>query len=402
MTTMSTTDSYFRNHQNLPMEIIHHVYWMKQKYDLGQDMYLCGHPGALRRNMVSLFADMYGLEIEYLCITRDTTESDLKQRREIYNNSVVFHDQAPVKAAIHGRLLVLDGIEHAERNVLPALNNLLENREMNLDDGRFLMRASSIPAPTTGPDNKSRDGGQDMILPVHPNFRVIALGCSVPPYNGRTMDPPLRSRFQSRFVDELSSDSVIQLLASEISHLQSQLGKDRSNSVISSVFNLYENLRQIRAAQIAEQGNASTSLKAMPLFSLDSVSHCLKVHASLPQLHLSDTIARCVPAFSFLNFSLPSQLQTAVALPLAAISKSEIMSSTKSDQNSLYVSSGADSSHVLIGSVNGSPTVVNSAQFASLLPAQMKVLAAMLLDYQHGRHLYLLGAKVSILFQILL
>ena len=36
-------------------------------------------------------------------------------------------------------MLVLDGIEKAERNVLPILNNLLENREMQLEDGRFIM-----------------------------------------------------------------------------------------------------------------------------------------------------------------------------------------------------------------------------------------------------------------------
>lgn len=39
-------------------------------------------------------------------------------------------------------MLVIDGVEKAERNVLPILNNLLENREMQLDDGRFLMAAS--------------------------------------------------------------------------------------------------------------------------------------------------------------------------------------------------------------------------------------------------------------------
>ncbi len=44
-----------------------------------------------------------------------------------------------MKAATEGRVLVLEGIEKAERNVLPVLNNLLENREMQLDDGRFLM-----------------------------------------------------------------------------------------------------------------------------------------------------------------------------------------------------------------------------------------------------------------------
>lgn len=47
-----------------------------------------------------------------------------------------------MRAAIHGRVLVLEGIEKAERNVLPLLNNLLENREMQLDDGRFLVSPS--------------------------------------------------------------------------------------------------------------------------------------------------------------------------------------------------------------------------------------------------------------------
>ena len=49
--------------------------------------------------------------------------------------------QAAVRAAVKGRVLVLEGIEKVERNVLPILNNLLENREMQLEDGRFIMAA---------------------------------------------------------------------------------------------------------------------------------------------------------------------------------------------------------------------------------------------------------------------
>ena len=44
-----------------------------------------------------------------------------------------------MKAAINGRVLIIDGVEKAERNVLPLLNNLLENNEMQLDDGRHLV-----------------------------------------------------------------------------------------------------------------------------------------------------------------------------------------------------------------------------------------------------------------------
>jgi hypothetical protein len=47
-----------------------------------------------------------------------------------------------VRAAVEGRVLVLEGVEKAERNVLPVLNNLLENREMHLEDGRFLIPAT--------------------------------------------------------------------------------------------------------------------------------------------------------------------------------------------------------------------------------------------------------------------
>lgn len=62
------------------------------------------------------------------------TSSGWSQRR-------VSLSQCAVRAATQGRVLVLEGLEKAERNVLPVLNNLLENREMQLEDGRFLMSA---------------------------------------------------------------------------------------------------------------------------------------------------------------------------------------------------------------------------------------------------------------------
>ena len=55
------------------------------------------------------------------------------------DGTVLYVDAPPVRAALAGRLLLLDGVEKAERNVLPTLNNLLENREMGLPDGRFLV-----------------------------------------------------------------------------------------------------------------------------------------------------------------------------------------------------------------------------------------------------------------------
>lgn len=123
-----------------------HLKWMLQKFALGQDMFLLSGPGPAARRLALHFCEVVGLEAELVRITRDTTESDLKVRRELSAGSALWSDQAPVRAALCGRILILDGIEKAERNVLPTLNNLLENREMALDDGRFLVSSTRYDA----------------------------------------------------------------------------------------------------------------------------------------------------------------------------------------------------------------------------------------------------------------
>lgn len=49
------------------------------------------------------FGELVGKEVDIVTISRDTTEADLKQRREILNGSVVYVDQAPVRAAVRGQ-----------------------------------------------------------------------------------------------------------------------------------------------------------------------------------------------------------------------------------------------------------------------------------------------------------
>ena len=58
-----------------------------------------------------------------MSITQDTTEADLKQRRELVhrggenqNLDMAFIDQPPVSAAVHGRYLILDGLEKSVEN----------------------------------------------------------------------------------------------------------------------------------------------------------------------------------------------------------------------------------------------------------------------------------------------
>ncbi len=147
-----------------------------------------------------------------------------------------------VEAAVHGRVLIIDGLERAERNVLPILNNLLENREMQLDDGRFLVAPQRFAALKR--ESQAATLKQLNLVAVHPNFRVvrrlcplpplmcffrsdrehllltrrppqICIGLPVPPFAGNPLDPPLRSRLQARRVDHISTAALIRTIALE-------------------------------------------------------------------------------------------------------------------------------------------------------------------------------------------
>lgn len=220
--------------------------WIHQKQALGNDILLLG-TSSLRRWLALHYCALTNKEVEYVALTQDTTESDLKQRREIVaGGSSSFTDSAVIAAALYGRVLILEGIEKAERNVLPILNNLLENREMALEDGRFLVaparyetilreeklrralsQQSSVPDQQQHQqrlqqrDEASNKGLIARLVPVHENFRVIAIGAPVPPYPGNPLDPPLRSRFQGRRVDPLPSVTFKPILLALLRNQQS-------------------------------------------------------------------------------------------------------------------------------------------------------------------------------------
>lgn len=80
----------------LSQTTLHHLRWMLQKDRLGQDMFLLGRPGPLRRSIAMQFLQMTQRELEYVALSRDTTESDLKQRREIIQGTATYFDQVRI------------------------------------------------------------------------------------------------------------------------------------------------------------------------------------------------------------------------------------------------------------------------------------------------------------------
>lgn len=69
---------------------------MMQKDLLGQDIFLLGPPGPRKRNLAMQYLELTNQEHEYVSLSRDTTESDLKQRREIVNGTAIYFDQVPI------------------------------------------------------------------------------------------------------------------------------------------------------------------------------------------------------------------------------------------------------------------------------------------------------------------
>ena len=54
-----------------------------------------------------MYLELTQREGEYVSLSRDTTETDLKQRREIRSGTAYYMDQSAVNAATEGRVLVL-------------------------------------------------------------------------------------------------------------------------------------------------------------------------------------------------------------------------------------------------------------------------------------------------------
>lgn len=81
------------DNDNVNQSTLHHLRWMMQKDILKQDIFLLGPPGPRRRNIALQYLELTNREHEYVALSRDTTESDLKQRREIQQGTALYFDQ---------------------------------------------------------------------------------------------------------------------------------------------------------------------------------------------------------------------------------------------------------------------------------------------------------------------
>lgn len=121
------------------------LHFMLQKFLLGQDVFLLSQPGPYARRFVMTFCryvdipverfcglTMYRMinsEYEYIALHRDVGETELKQGREIRKGGTLgYVDSAAVRAVKHGRILILEGIERAERGIMPVGTRISDSK----------------------------------------------------------------------------------------------------------------------------------------------------------------------------------------------------------------------------------------------------------------------------------
>lgn len=265
--------------QNEDASTLRHLKWMLQKDILSQDIFLIGGPGTRRRKLALAFLEFTDREVEFIALSRDTTEADLKQRREIRSGTAYYHDQSAVRAATNGRILIIEGVEKAERNVLPVLNNLLENREMHLEDGRFLVPATRYDKLLKTYSQEELDNWR--LVRVSEDFRVIALGMPAPRYPGHPLDPPLRSRFQARHIPPPSFEEQLNTLKNLVTHTDTV------------------KLKQLLSCSHAFVTQEAVSL-GLPDFPLDNLTSVAIILDKCPYLSVYDIFYRCYPYKLFL------------------------------------------------------------------------------------------------------
>ena len=103
----------------------------------------------------------------YVQLHRDTTVDQLTVVPQVIEGQLRFLDSPLVRAAVLGRVAVIDEADKASTHVTIILKSLAEDSQLLLPDGRRL-----VPADLARQGNLDSGG---LLIPVHPDFRMIVL-----------------------------------------------------------------------------------------------------------------------------------------------------------------------------------------------------------------------------------
>lgn len=231
------------------------------------------------------------------------------------------------------------------------------------------------------------------IVPVSPNFLVIALGVAVPKYRGFPLDPPLRSRFQCRKVDDPNPECEFELL--------------------SAVFPSISHSRRVELVKIAgmlrafaDKGLVSNSF----CFSSSSLLRVAALISAFPHIAVHDALTRILPVFAVERsiqdsdngaWSAPASSATSWVSAIRDVSKQYDKQISVHFSPSNYISDSPGSATILqagfepvvlsIPVPSATASSISHTFHKSMSGAQRSLIARLLQDVAAGAHVAVIG-----------
>ena len=126
---------------------------------------LLGNQGTGKNRVVDHLLQSLRWEREYMQLHRDSTVASLTLAPTLRGGVVRWEDSALVRAARHGRVLVIDELDKAPGEVTAVLKSLVDDGDMLLGDGRRIVAGHAAASA----------GDSAMEIRCHPRFMIIAL-----------------------------------------------------------------------------------------------------------------------------------------------------------------------------------------------------------------------------------
>eukprot|EP00315_Gephyrocapsa_oceanica_P044374 CAMPEP_0185531540 /NCGR_PEP_ID=MMETSP1366-20130426/106918_1 /TAXON_ID=38817 /ORGANISM="Gephyrocapsa oceanica, Strain RCC1303" /LENGTH=231 /DNA_ID=CAMNT_0028143263 /DNA_START=30 /DNA_END=722 /DNA_ORIENTATION=+ len=116
---------------------------MLLEWEGGGHLLLLGDQGVGKNKLADRLLQLLGAEREYVQLHRDTTVASLTLAPSLENGVLAFRDSPLVRAARRGRVLVVDEADKAPLEVVCVLKALAEDGDLQLADGRRLVRRAA-------------------------------------------------------------------------------------------------------------------------------------------------------------------------------------------------------------------------------------------------------------------
>jgi von Willebrand factor A domain-containing protein 8 len=195
-------------------------------HSVGEEaLLIMGFQGVGKNRVIDHLLSRLACEREYLQLHRDTTVQSLLSSPSVEEGRIVYNDSPLVRAAKHGRILVIDEADKAPVEVVALLKGLIEDRELVLPDGRTLRYKADF-VDTQTPDT----------VAIHPDFRIWALANPASyPFHGNNISGEMSDVFSCHTVPPLDAESQRRILQ--------RYGPDVSGGDVETIISIWQDLR---------------------------------------------------------------------------------------------------------------------------------------------------------------